>query len=212
VAAEQFATTLMAGVSTHGGSAPQRALPYSLVVHAYSNLSLQAYLWQKSFEPGTTIDLHASLAQSGIPLAHHAHVWADVRRPYAATTTTVAMSEGDDGQFAAQFATTEPGVYRARIRASGTTMTGEAFTREKTLTASAWRGGDRAGDPGNSGQVIVDYLRDRDARLCELVKCFLQEGGLMSAELEKQLKGHGVDIARARRCVAEFCRGERHRE
>jgi L-Lysine epsilon oxidase N-terminal/L-lysine epsilon oxidase C-terminal domain/von Willebrand factor type A domain len=207
--AEQFPAVAVAGISTHGGAGPgQRTLPYSLVVHAYSNVSLQAHAEQKSFEPGATIDVYASLAQSGIPLAHRAQVWVDVRRPDGGAAT-VAMAESDDGQFAAQIATSAPGVYRTCIRARGTTMGGEPFTREKTLTAAVWRGGDRVSDPGNSGQVIVDYLRERDVRLCELLKCFMQRGGVISAELEQRLQALGIDIADARKCLEKFCHGER---
>src|SRR4029077_2096395 len=96
------------------------------------------------------------------------------------------------------------GVYRFRIRASGTTMSGEPFVRERLLTAAVWRGGDHP-DTGNNGQVIVDYLRDRDARLCELLKCLLQRDGVITPEFEKWLRGLGLDPDRARNCVGEFC-------
>jgi hypothetical protein len=135
-------------------------------------------------------------------------VWVEVRRPDGGAAT-VAMAESDDDQFAAQIATSAPGVYRARIRARGTTMGGEPFTREKTLTAAVWRGGDRVSDPGNSGQVIVDYLRERDVRLCELLKCFMQRGGVISAELEQRLRALGIDIADVHKCLEKFCHGER---
>src|SRR5262249_54367780 len=126
LAAEQFARTTSAAVSTHAEGG-QRPLPYSLVVHAYSNISLEAHTEQTTFEPGARITVRASLTQSGIPLAHRAQVWTEVTPP-AGTTTTVAMPEGDDGQFSAQFATTKPGVYRLRIRARGTTLSSEPFT------------------------------------------------------------------------------------
>ena len=89
------------------------------------------------------------------------------------------MPESGDGQFSAQFATTRPGVYRFRIRAQGTTLSGESFTREKTLTAAVWRGGDRVSEPGGgiNGQIIIDYLREREARLCELLNCLVQRDG-----------------------------------
>jgi hypothetical protein len=123
------------------------------------------------------------------------------------------MPEESDGQFTAQFSATRPGVYRVRIRARGTTMGGEAFTREQTLTAAAWRGGNQvptvpADGGGNSG--VVDYLRDRDARLCELLTCLLQPNGVLSAELEKRLRALGIDVDRVRKCLAGFCRGEHH--
>ena len=85
-----------------------------------SNLTLEAHVEQASFEPGARIALLASLAQSGIPLAGQAQVWAEVTTP-SGDGITVGMPESGDGQFSAQFATTRPGVHRFRIRARGTT-------------------------------------------------------------------------------------------
>ena len=207
LAAEQFSAAAVAGISAQEREGRgQRTLPYSLVVHAYSNVSLQAHAEQVSFEPGGRIAVHASLAQSGIPLARHAQVWAEVT-PATGSAITVAMPEGDDSQFTAQFATTRSGVYRFRIRARGTTLSGEPFTRERTLTGAVWRGGDHASDPGSNGQIIVDYLRERDARLCEMLSCFFQRDGTLSAELEQRLRALGIDLDYARKCLAEFCRG-----
>jgi hypothetical protein len=130
-------------------------------------------------------------------------VSGEVRRPDG-SGATVTLAEGADGQFAAQFATTLPGVYRFRLRARGTTMGGEPFTREKTLTAAVWRGGDRPADPG-SGQLLVDYLRERDARLCELLGCLAGRGGLITAELERRLQTEGLDLESFRKCLHLFC-------
>ena len=127
--------------------------------------------------------------------------------PATGSAITVAMPEGDDSQFTAQFATTRSGVYRFRIRARGTTLSGEPFTRERILTGAVWRGGDHASDPGSNGQIIVDYLRERDARLCEMLSCFFQRDGTLSAELEQRLRALGIDLDYARKCLAEFCRG-----
>jgi hypothetical protein len=182
-----------------------RVQPYSLVVHTYSNLSLQAGLEQASFEPAARLRLHASLAESGIPLGHRAQAWAEVRTPNGGTAT-LAFTEHEDGQFVADYTTTTPGVYQFRVRAHGRTTRGEVFTREQTLTAAVWRGGDRPSDPGGAGQVIVDYLRDSDARLCALLKCALDRGGVIDVELEKRLQNAGVDLDRLRKCLEAFCR------
>jgi hypothetical protein len=205
LAAEQFAAAAAVGLSAQvDAGRGARTLPYSLVVHSYSNVSLQANTEQSGFAPGARVTVHASLAESGIPLARHAQTSTEVTTPDR-STMTVAMTEVGDGQFSAEFATTRPGVYRLRIRAQGSTLSGEPFVREQTLTAAVWRGGDQATDPGRNGQTIVDYLRDRDARLCELVKCLLQGDGVLSAELEKRLRALGVDVARARKCLDKFC-------
>jgi hypothetical protein len=186
-----------------------RTLPYSLVVHSYSNLSLRAHFEQTSFEPGARVTIHVSLAQSGIPLDQRAGVWAEVRRPDGAIAR-LDLVERSDGQFAGELATTAPGVYQIRVRARGTTFRGEPFTREQTLTAAVWRGGDRTADPGSDLRGIVDLLRERDARLCELLRCFTAPDGVIAAELEKRLLALGFSLADARRCLERFCRGERH--
>lgn len=126
---------------------------YCLSVHAYSNLSLQAHLRQTGFEPGATIHLEASLAQSGIPFSAGVQVKADVKRPDGTETSLILILQGEN-QFTASFATTSPGVYQIRIRARGTAIGGELFTREKTLTAAVWRGGDHNANQGNNGRII----------------------------------------------------------
>jgi hypothetical protein len=162
------------------------------VVHTYSNLSLQASLGQSSFEPGAHINLYASLAESGMPLGHRAQVWADVRRPDG-SAGTLSLAEHQDGHFAANYTTTIPGVYQFRIRANGTTTRGEMFTREQTLSAGVWRGGDRPPSRGDEG------------RLCDLIKCLFERGGVIDAELEKRLRVLGIDIDRFRKCLSGFC-------
>jgi hypothetical protein len=185
-----------------------RSLPFSLVVHSYSNVSLQASVAQSSFEPGARVELVASVAQSGIPLTSQVQVWAEVRGPQG-FTGTIPLTLRSDERFHASWQTSAAGVYAFRIRARGTTRGGESFTREKTLTAAVWRGGDRPADSGNPGQVIVDYLRDRDARLCEALSCILQRGGTIDAELEKRLREAGLDLQALRKCLGEFCKDSR---
>jgi len=179
LAAEQVNQAVAVGVSA------QRTVPYSLVVHAYSNLSLAAHAEQNSFEPGARVTLSASLAQSGIPLSLNAGVWAEITQPDD-ISMTLPLQEAD-GTYTAQFVAAKPGVYRIRTRAAGTTMSGEPFTREITLTAAVWRGGDRTNDPAGPGQVIVDYLRDRDARLCEMLTCLASQPGIDMEHLRKCL-------------------------
>jgi L-Lysine epsilon oxidase N-terminal/L-lysine epsilon oxidase C-terminal domain/von Willebrand factor type A domain len=205
LAAEKFGAAAVAGATTQAVATPAiRALPYSLVVHAYSNLSLEARVDQASFEPGARLALHASLAQSGIPLVNHGQVWVDVTGP-GGSSTTIGLPEGDGGEFAAQYTTSTPGVYRFRIRASGTTFSGEPFMREKTLTGAVWRGGDSPSDPTSAIQIIIDYLNKRDARLCDLLNCLFHHEGATGTELEKRLRTLGIDIDRIRKCLASFC-------
>jgi len=176
-----------------------RTLPYSIVVHAYSNVSLQASTAQTSHEPGARVQVQASLAQSGIPLTQHAQVWADVTLPNG-STTVLSLASHADGQYSASYLTTLPGVYRFRVRARGVTQRGESFTREKTLTAAVWVGGDRPQDPrgGHEGQ------------LCSVLKCLLERGGLITPELEKRLIEAGINVPWIRKCLEGVCSGDCH--
>src|SRR5690349_10308708 len=105
-------------------------VPYSVVVHTYSNLTLEAGAEQSGFEPGADVRLSAALAQSGIPFDGSAAVWAEVTLPFG-KTFRVEMDQGDQGGYTGGFATEAVGVYRIRVRANGTTRRGEPFAREK---------------------------------------------------------------------------------
>lgn len=188
---QRTAAVEFARFASSDATAGARSVPYNLIVHAYSNVTLKAHTGQASFEPGATIDLSASLAQSGIPLGRGA-VWVEVTRPDNAGQT-VTLNEVDAGQFSGRYVTTIPGIYRMRFRARGATQSGQPFTREKTLTAAVWRGGDVPQNPGGT----VSYW-------CDLVRC-LMEGGAISPDLEKRLAAFGVDIAKVRRCVDLIC-------
>jgi hypothetical protein len=203
--AERFAAA-GTGMSTSASVVGYRTLPYSLVVHTYSNLSLQTHVEQAGFEPGALISLYASLAQSGIPLTHHGQVSAEVTRPDG-SVATLATAEQDSARFSGTFTATIPGVYRLRVRAQGTSFRGEPFTREKTLTAAVWCGGDRPPDPTGAVQTIIDYLTKRDMRLCDLLNCLFHREGAISTEFEKHLRALGIDIDRVRKCLADFCAG-----
>jgi hypothetical protein len=187
-----------AGVpSTASAVATQRMLPYSVIVHAYSNVSLQARVQQNSYEPGAVVVLHATLAQSGIPLTAGASVFAEVTRPDNSTTLLNLVAQSDS-EFSANFATGLPGVYRFRVRARGATPRGELFTRERTLTVGVWTGGDHMPDPHRGGQ---------DEKLCELLNCLTRPDGPISRALEERLRSMGVDLAQARKCLGILCAG-----
>lgn len=182
--------------NTRGG------VPYSLSVHAYSNISLRAQIRQTGWEPGDKAVVTATLAEAGLPLRQGGHVWADVRRPDG-STVTIAFSEGEPGSYEAALATGIPGVYSLRVRARGTSRKGVPFTRERTVTAAVWHGGNTPATPGRTNEV-VDYLRDRDQRLCDLMRCLA--GGAITPELERRLREQGVDLEHARKCLERYCK------
>ena len=190
----------------------QQSAPYSLVVHAYSNLSLEAELTQHSFEPGARFVIFASLAESGIPLQTEATVWADVRRPNGAIDI-VNLDQSGQGQFKGHYDSTMPGVYRFRIRARGVTSRGEPFVRERTQTGAVWRSGDVPPDPNTNtgGEEVGVDPRDTNVCLCELLKCLLSPDGVIESQFEKRLRELGINLAHARKCVEQFCRCETHR-
>lgn len=194
-----FAATHRAAAATH-----QQSVPYSLLVHAYSNISLNAFLKQTSFEPGAQIEVYATLAQSGIPLEHAADAWVEVTRTNG-STTTVSMNEVQGGEFAGKIDTVEPGVYRLRVLVRGKTSRGEPFTRERTLTAPVWRGDlivNPLDEPGGDTQDTGDH---RSECLCKLLRCLLQRDGTISVELERRLRELGISLDQARRCLESFC-------
>lgn len=181
-----------------------RLLPYSLLVHTYSSLSLRATVNQSGFEPGATVSLEATLAESGVPLQRAATVWAEIARPDG-TVATIGLAEEDPGRYVTTFGTSASGVYRCRVRASGRTRSGYPFQREQTVTAMVWQGGSRDADPDRTSDEAGE-------RLCRLLSCLLGKGGVLTPELERRLSEAGVDVARLRRCLAELCRPRRPEE
>ncbi|HYM85194.1 MAG TPA: vWA domain-containing protein, partial [Pseudoxanthomonas sp.] len=184
------------------GDSRRRVLPYSLLVHSYSNLSFRASLDQDGYDLGARVQLRATLAESGMPLRPGAHVWAEITRPDH-SVRQLELHENEDG-FAAVFSADMGGVHHCRIRASGRSRAGYAFHREQTLTAVAWRGGDRdALPPGGDG--LVDWLEERDRRLCALLQCLLPKRGAITPEVAKQLQAAGFDLEAARDCLKKYC-------
>jgi len=115
---------------------------------------------QSSLEPGAAITLRANLTEYGIPVEGRAIVNVKVTRPDASVAIHT-LDEEPEGNFEKVFTANMSGIYNCRFTASGTTMRGKPFTREQTLTAAVWNGGDdprtptgnenEGGLPGNPG-------------------------------------------------------------
>lgn len=198
---------LAVAAGSHGGGGARRTLPYSLIVHGYSNLAFRAELRQSGWEPGARVDLSATLAQSGIPMGIGATVWAEWTRPDGSRGQIAMSGSSDEGRFHGSFVAAQAGVHRLRVRAAGQSRDGLPFQRERTLTAAVWHGGNRDADLG--GDRLLDELRERDARLCRLLDCLLGRDGVIDAGLEKRLREAGVDLDHLRKCIAAHCRSER---
>jgi hypothetical protein len=127
-------------IRTHG-------VPFTLAVQARSSLRLKVAVAQPSRVPGSQAVLTATLTESGIPLGHSAQVDALVTAPDG-TPSTLGFTEIDDGVYRAAAATPTPGVYSVLVRAWGTSLRGEPFTRQELRTLAVWsRGDDRVTPP-----------------------------------------------------------------
>jgi hypothetical protein len=166
-------------------------LRYSLNVHAFSNIRMDARLEQPSLQPGATMTLHTVLTEYAVPVERRAVVNAQLEYPDG-TVATFPLVEIDAGRFEASITATLSGLYRFRVVAAGTSMRGLPFTREQLLTGAAFRGGD---DP------IAPPEGPPDDRLCRLIACLLEDDGI-----QRYLKEHGIDTASLKRCVDTCCR------
>lgn len=187
-----------------GGSADRRrSLPYSVIVHSYSNLSLRAEATQSSWDSGARVGVRATLVQSGLPMQAPASLWAEWTRPDG-SVGQIAFTSSELGIYDASFVAAQVGVHRLRVRAAGTSRDGLPFQRERTLTAAVWHGGDR--DAQDGARPRDDH--HPDDRWCEVLDCLLASGGPIEPELEKRLRAAGLDIDRLRKCLSRHCRSQ----
>jgi hypothetical protein len=168
------------------------SLPYSLLVHAYSNLQFKPSVLQKSFEPGAEVKVLVALNQYDVPLEKHASVWAEIKRPDG-TDVILALPETEAGRFGAGFIASLTGVYTVRVRVQGTTLEGQTFQREQKLTAVVFPGGDQI--PSQDG----------NDRLCRLLSCLLNEK-VLDREFAKSLEAKGINLRALKECVKMYCR------
>jgi len=168
------------------------SLPYSLIAHAYSNLTFGGQLHQDSLKPGAVVSLDASLMAYDVPYSDEAAVWAEVTRPDL-TTVTLALDGVADGRYATSFIASMPGVYRCRVRAEGYFGSKDRFTREKTLVAATFYGDHSTTPPS------------RDT-LCSLLRCLTDEHALADIARER-LRELGIDLDTLRECLEKECPG-----
>lgn len=173
-------------------------LPYHLIVHTRSNLTFSASLTQASLEPGATLALSARLMEYAVPYRGSAEVRGEVTRPDGSeTTVTLDADPGDPGAYTACLVATAPGIYRVRVLASGASSAGGAFTREKTLTASVFRGGDRPRIDPNPD----DDETHLPPHICRLLDCLLSD-----ESVRKWFKRQELDQDAIAKCLMSACR------
>ena len=181
----------------------RRTLPYSVVIHSHSDVSMRASLRQGSFEPGTIATVEAVLTQFSAPLDAAAAVRMSVTQPDNAMYDVTLNALGG-GRYAVDQPLTQAGIYRFLVRAVGTSAKGWPFTREQALTAPVWQGGDLdpAGDPAT--RDLVRWLTGREEALCDVIDC-LGEVALASPQIRRWAQEWGVEPERALHCLRRFC-------
>lgn len=178
-------------------AAVRHGLPYSLLVHSYSNLRMAATLTQRSFSPGASLDLRAVLTEHGLPVDGRANVGARVVDPIG-LVHTVDLVETAPGVFTAPLVAAIPGTWEVRFRARGKTLRGRTFTREAVRTGAVWHGGDREpprSGPGTGGETQL---------VCRLLACLLS-GRVIREDLRNRLLDEGFDVDQLARCVKVVC-------
>jgi hypothetical protein len=159
-------------------TAAASGVPYSVLVHAYSDIRLRANVQQDTTKPGAQVEIDAVVTEYDVPRTSEVVVWADVTLPKGGPPIRVDLKVVDD-HFAGSFVASRPGVYRVRVQASGRSMGGWLFRREVTLTASTFF---ETSDPGDPQRGV------RNARsLLELVGQ-LKSGGTDVDDLIARLK------------------------
>jgi len=198
----------VSAIRTHGfdaGNAAaaavvQHGLPYSLLVHSYSNLRMTTTLSQSGFAPGANLLLRVMLTEYGVPVDRRATVSALVTDP-GGVQRAVQLAETAPGVFECGVSTTLAGTYGMRVTARGRTLRNRAFTREAVRTGAVWIGGDRpAPSSSDGGGVRADEI------ICKLLHCVLS-GWVIQPELRKRLTAAGLDVDGLLKCVGGACKG-----
>lgn len=192
-------THALAEVQTTAAAMAQHGLPYSVLVHSYSNLRMNTTLAQNGFVPGSQLMLRAVLTEYGVPVQARAKVNVMVTDPIGVQRQH-ALAETAPGVFELDLPTTLAGTYTCRVTAQGRTLRNRAFTREAVRTGAVWVGGDRPAPttPGGRG------AGDKD--LCHLLNCLLSER-VIRPELRKRLLEAGLDVDALLKCVGAACDG-----
>jgi hypothetical protein len=175
---------VIAVVRAHG-------VPFTLTVQARSAVRLDVALTRASRRPGSSATIMAALTDAGIPLGHTAIVEARVTRPNGGTAT-IRLTESEDGIYGGAIDTPLGGVYRVLVRATGSTLRGEPFTREELRTLGVWARGDAPPEQPASTPGGLD--------LCGLLACLLDDRGIA-----RWANDRGIDIEHVRACIKRHC-------
>jgi hypothetical protein len=197
--------------ANHYSAAPSRAFalraaarsaPYALVVNAYSNLILRAALRQTGFDPGARVELTAALTNAGVLPVKCTRAWVELSRPDG-TSAELDLAEvaGDPATYTRSFVAAAPGIYRCRVRAQALSREGYLVTRERTLTAAVWHGGDR-----EAANPLPGSEPPKNPAISELLCCLTNHRGEIPPALANWLAREGVDMATFKRCLERLCK------
>lgn len=182
---------LYAQIQAHG-------LRYSVMCRTWSNLRFSLRASQDSREPGALLTLRGQLSEFGVPVEDRATVTAEVEMPDGAKSL-LSFAEVSPGLHEAEVLLAQSGVARFRVIASGQTFRGTPFTREQTVTAAVWQGGDDRPPVSEPGKEAAGDL-------CCLLKCMVDtDSG------QRLLKKLEIDPEEVKKCL-ERCCGPQRRE
>ena len=185
-----------------------KGIPYSLNVHAYSNIRMNSNLYQSSNEPGAAFTIRTVFSEYGNPMEGVSEVRAELVRPDG-TKINIMLNEVATGEFEANHKAIIPGVYKYLIKANGNTSRGRLFTREQIVTGAVWKGGDApfpgSGTGSGSGSGSGSNDPSSTEFWCHFFKCLFSKK-VISEEYRKHLKGAGFDIDQLNKCLEKSCR------
>ncbi|MET0146768.1 MAG: LodA/GoxA family CTQ-dependent oxidase [Ilumatobacteraceae bacterium] len=179
------------GGDDDGGGRVRRRTPFSVVVHAWSDLAFTAAVRQDGLEPGAQAFITATLTDADVPV-DSARVWAEVTSP-AGDTSRVELARRD-ARWEGSATMPVAGTYSLRVRASGSSATGAAYQRERTMTTSVWHGGS------------TDVVRRPTDEAAALIGC-LVEHVVSSKRLAELLRRSDVDVDAIMTCLRSRDRG-----
>ena len=193
--------------------AAKHGLRYAVEVHAQTSIRFDAQLNQKSIKPGSKFELRARVQELGLPLVGRASVVAEVTGPQGAFT--VKLKETATGEFGATVQAEKRGVYSCRVVASGKTLRGERFTRERRLSASVYvpgsvyqagepgKGGDEPGNPGDRPGKGEGCLDEKCRKQVRVLQQAIEEHDFISSPLKEILARKGYRLEDVLRCLRD---------
>lgn len=165
----------------------KHGLKYSLNVHTWSNLKMQANLYQNSYEPGAQYTLRAIITEYGRTISSGAKVIAEITRPDG-SAFKINLDEVEQGIFETKGEMNFSGIWKIRILAKGYSSDNDLFTREQLLTGHVRRGGDQPSP--------TELPNEKGEKWCKLVSCLLK-----NKHIGELLEKYEIDTEELLKCI-----------